>query len=78
MADVFSTTTSGLGSNLVTMAYDKLIEINLRNTPQFRAIADKKVGNPTHDGSSIRFQFHNNKQTQAPTYLEHLKKENRI
>jgi N4-gp56 family major capsid protein len=59
MADVFSTTTSGLGSNLVTMAYDKLIELNLRSTPQFRAIADKKVGSPTHDGSSIRFQFHN-------------------
>ncbi len=59
MADVFSTSTSGLGSNLVTMAYDKLIEINLRSVPQFRAIADKKVGNPTHDGSSIRFQFHN-------------------
>jgi N4-gp56 family major capsid protein len=59
MADVFSTTTSGLGSNLVTMAYDKLIELNLRSTPQFRAIADKKIGNPTHDGSSIRFQFYN-------------------
>lgn len=59
MADVYSTTTSGVGSNLVTMAYDKLIELNLRNTPQFRAIADKKVGNPTHDGSSIRFQFYN-------------------
>ncbi len=59
MPDVFSTSTSGLGSNLVTMAYDKLIEINLRSVPQFRAIADKKVGNPTHDGSSIRFQFHN-------------------
>jgi N4-gp56 family major capsid protein len=59
MADVFSTTTSGLGSNLVTMAYDKLIELNLRSTPQFRAIADKKIGSPTHDGSSIRFQFHN-------------------
>ena len=58
MADTFSTTTSGLGSNLVTLAYDKLIEINLRNTPQFRAIADKRVGNPTHDGSSIRFQFY--------------------
>ena len=59
MADVFSTTTSGLGSNLVTLAYDKLIELNLRSTPQFRAIADKKIGSPTHDGSSIRFQFHN-------------------
>ena len=59
MADIFTTTTSGLGSNLVTLAYDKLIEINLRSTPQFRAIADKKIGSPTHDGSSIRFQFHN-------------------
>jgi N4-gp56 family major capsid protein len=59
MPDIFSTSTSGLGSNLVTMAYDKLIEIQLRSTPQFRAIADKKVGNPTHDGSSIRFQFYN-------------------
>jgi len=59
MADVFSTTTSGLGTNLVTLAYDKLVELNLRNTPQFRAIADKKPGSLTHDGSSIRFQFHN-------------------
>jgi N4-gp56 family major capsid protein len=41
------------------LAYDKLIEINLRSVPQFRAIADKKMGNPTHNGSSIRFQFHN-------------------
>jgi N4-gp56 family major capsid protein len=59
MADVYSTTTSGVGSNLVTMAYDKLIELNLRSTPQFRAVADKKIGSPTHDGSSIRFQFYN-------------------
>ena len=59
MADVYSTITSGVGSNLVTMAYDKLIELNLRSTPQFRAVADKKIGSPTHDGSSIRFQFYN-------------------
>ena len=59
MADVFSTISSGVGSNLVTMAYDKLVEINLRAIPQFRAVADKKVGNPTHDGSSIRFQIFN-------------------
>jgi N4-gp56 family major capsid protein len=59
MSDIFSTSTSGLGSNLVTLAYDKLIELNLRSTPQFRAIADKKIGSPTHDGSSIRFQFYN-------------------
>jgi N4-gp56 family major capsid protein len=58
MADAYSPIGSGLGSNLVTMAYDKLVELNLRNVPQLRAIADKKVGNPTHDGSSIRFQFY--------------------
>lgn len=59
MADVFSTTTSGVGSNLVTLAYDKLIETNLRILPKFREIADKKVGSLTHNGSSIRFQFNN-------------------
>lgn len=59
MSDTFTSTTSGVGSNLVTMAYDKLIELNLRNVAKFRDIADKKVGNPTHDGSSIRFQFYN-------------------
>jgi len=59
MADVFSTTSSGVGSNLVTLAYDKLIETNLRILPKFREIADKKVGSLTHNGSSIRFQFNN-------------------
>ena len=59
MADVFSTTTSGVGSNIVTLAYDKLIETNLRILPKFREIADKKVGSLTHNGSSIRFQFNN-------------------
>ena len=57
MPDVFSTTTSGVGTNLVTLAYDKLIETNLRVLPKFREIADKKVGSLTHNGSSIRFQF---------------------
>jgi N4-gp56 family major capsid protein len=57
MADVFSTTASGVGTNLVTLAYDKLIETNLRVLPKFREIADKKIGSLTHNGSSIRFQF---------------------
>lgn len=59
MADVFTTTSSGYGTNLVTLAYDKLIETNLRVLPKFREIADKKVGSLTHNGSSIRFQFNN-------------------
>jgi N4-gp56 family major capsid protein len=57
MPDVFSTTTTGIGTNLVTLAYDKLIETNLRVLPKFREIADKKIGSLTHNGSSIRFQF---------------------
>ena len=57
MADAFTTTGSGLGTNLVTLAYDKLIETNLRVLPKFREVADKKVGSLTHNGSSIRFQF---------------------
>lgn len=61
MADVFTdTTTSGrLGQNIVTTAYDKLIETQLRVLPKFREIADKKVGSLTHNGSTIRFQLHN-------------------
>lgn len=65
MADIFTnavTAANGgtsLGANLVTLAYDKLIEINLRSVPQFRSIADKKVADPTHRGNSIRFQFNN-------------------
>jgi len=42
MADVFTTTTTGYGTNLVTLAYDKLIETNLRVLPKFREIADKR------------------------------------
>lgn len=59
MSDVFTTTGAGVGTNLVTLAYDKLVEINLRQIPQFRAIADKKASSLTHNGSSIRFQLHN-------------------
>ena len=59
MADVFTQIGSGYGTNLVTLAYDKLIETNLRVLPKFREVADKKVGSLTHNGSSIRFQFNN-------------------
>lgn len=61
MPDLFTdTTTAGrYGQYTVTMAYDRLLELNLRTKPQFRAIADKKVGSLTHPGSSIRFQFNN-------------------
>jgi N4-gp56 family major capsid protein len=47
-----------VGANLVTQAYDRLVEFQLRSLPQFRAIADKKVADQTHPGSSILFQIY--------------------
>ena len=48
-----------VGANLVTQAYDRLVEFALRSVPTFRAVADKKVGNQTHAGSSVLFQLYN-------------------
>jgi len=48
-----------VGANLVTQAYDRLVEFALRSVPSFRAIADKKVANQTHPGSSVLFQIYN-------------------
>ncbi len=48
-----------VGANLVTQAYDRLVEFALRSVPSFRAVADKKVGNQTHAGSSVLFQLYN-------------------
>jgi N4-gp56 family major capsid protein len=50
---------SVVGANLVTQAYDRLVEFALRSVPTFRAVADKKVGNQTHAGSSVLFQLYN-------------------
>jgi N4-gp56 family major capsid protein len=50
---------SVVGANLVTQAYDRLVEFALRSVPSFRAVADKKVGNQTHAGSSVLFQLYN-------------------
>ena len=47
-----------VGANLVTQAYDRLVEFQLRATPQFRAIADKKVADQTHPGSSVLSQIY--------------------
>ena len=50
---------SVVGANLVTQAYDRLVEFALRSVPTFRSVADKKVGNQTHAGSSVLFQLYN-------------------
>ena len=59
-----------VGANLVTQAYDRLVEFALRSTPSFRAIADKKVGNQTHAGSSILFQIYNDLASKTTTLTE--------
>jgi len=47
-----------VGANLVTQAYDRLVEFALRSTPSFRAVADKKPASQTHAGSSVLFQLY--------------------
>lgn len=47
-----------VGANLVTQAYDRLVEFALRSTPSFRSVADKKPVSQTHAGSSVLFQLY--------------------
>ena len=47
-----------VGANLVTQAYDRLVEFALRSVPSFRAVADKKPVSQTHAGSSVLFQIY--------------------
>ena len=59
-----------VGANLVTQAYDRLVEFALRSVPSFRAIADKKVANQTHPGSSVLFQIYNDLATATSELTE--------
>ena len=47
-----------VGANLVTQAYDRLVEFALRSVPSFRAVADKKPVSQTHAGLSVLFQIY--------------------
>jgi N4-gp56 family major capsid protein len=59
-----------VGANLVTQAYDRLVEFALRSVPSFRQVADKKVANQTHAGSSILFQIYNDLAIKTSTLTE--------
>ena len=61
---------SVVGANLVTQAYDRLVEFALRSTPSFRAVADKKPVSQTHAGSSVLFQIYNDLAVQTSTLTE--------
>jgi N4-gp56 family major capsid protein len=54
--DILSGTS--LGTNLVTAAYDKLVEYALRSMPLFRVFATKKVADQSHPGDSIKFNLY--------------------
>jgi N4-gp56 family major capsid protein len=59
-----------VGANLVTQAYDRLVEFALRSTPSFRAVADKKPVSQTHAGSSVLFQIYNDLAVKTSTLTE--------
>lgn len=46
-------------SNLITTAYDKLVEFNLRSEPMFRKFASKRPADVTNPGNTIVFQLYN-------------------
>lgn len=59
-----------VGANLVTQAYDRLVEFALRSVPTFRAAADKKPAMQSHPGSSVLFQIYNDLAVQTSTLTE--------
>jgi N4-gp56 family major capsid protein len=61
---------SVVGANLVTQAYDRLVEFALRSVPSFRAVADKKPVSQTHAGSSVLFQIYNDLAIQTTALTE--------
>ena len=72
MANAFTDILSGasLGTNLVQTAYDRLLEFNLRSTPMFRSIADKKPAQQAMPGSTVTFQLYNDLSAATGTLAE--------
>lgn len=54
-----TTTQKSTVSNLVTTAYDKLVEFNLRSEPMFRKFASKRPSDLTNAGATVVFQLYN-------------------
>ena len=54
-----TTTQKSTVSNLVTTAYDKLVEFNLRSEPMFRKFASKRPSDVTNAGATVVFQLYN-------------------
>lgn len=45
-------------SNLIIPAYDRLVEFELRETPTFRSIVDRKPANVTNPGDTVYFTWY--------------------
>lgn len=45
-------------SNLVIPAYDRLVEFELRETPTFRSIVDRRPTDVTNPGDTVHFTWH--------------------
>lgn len=60
MANAYTDIASGasLGTNLVKVAYDRLVEFNLRTQPFYRSIADKRPAQQTQPGQTVVFNFY--------------------
>lgn len=54
-----TTTQKSTVSNLVTNAYDKLVEFQLRSEPMFRKFASKRPSDLTNAGATVVFQLYN-------------------
>lgn len=72
MANAYTDIVSGtsLGTNLVKVAYDRLVEFQLRSMPWYRSIADKRPVDQTQPGSSIVFNFYADLATATGTLNE--------
>src|SRR4051812_11101219 len=65
MADVITSTSSNLATNLVKTAYDKVIEGANRHRPNFRALVDKHPVDLSNAGSTVVLQIYGDIPTQT-------------
>jgi N4-gp56 family major capsid protein len=72
LANAYTDILSGtsLGTNLVTTAYDKLVEYALRSMPLFRVFATKRIADQSHPGDSIKFNLYDDLAVATSTLTE--------
>jgi N4-gp56 family major capsid protein len=61
---------TGLGTNVVQTAYDKMVEFALRSMPLFRTFADKRVVDQSMPGSTVVFDIYADMSQATSTLTE--------